>query len=111
MEAIQSTTSKSIDVNVNVNATKPTFLAKLDEIAEFNRFGIISIGFLLVGIVGGATAGLFAFDATWKLATIVGVSMLSLTLMLAVAPMKWITRSIALALLVDVLMMIFSMLG
>ncbi len=106
MEAVHTTEQEKI--HVNVKATTPSWIQKFDETAEFNRYGIISVGFLLVGIVGGITAGLFAFDATWKLATIVGFSMLSLTLMLAVAPIKLVTRSILLALVVDVLMMIFS---
>jgi hypothetical protein len=105
MEAVHQSAEKT---QVNVKATTPSWIQKLDEEAEFNRYGIISVGFLLVGIVGGITAGLFAFDAIWKLSVIVGFSMLSLTLMLAIAPMKLVTRSIGLALLVDVLMMIFS---
>lgn len=108
MEAIQSDHQQTIDVNLK--ATNPSFIQRFDETAEFNRYGIMSIGFLLVGIVGGATAGFFAFDAIWKLSIIVGFSMISVTFMLALAPMKWVTRSIALALLVDLLMAVESML-
>ena len=75
------------------------------ENAEFDRFSIISAGFLLIGIVGGITVGMFARDHLWQIGIIAGLTMLSLSLMLAVAPMKWIVRSTVLALLVDVLFM------
>jgi hypothetical protein len=35
------------------------------ENAEFDRFSIISVGFLLIGIVGGITVGMFARDHLW----------------------------------------------
>jgi len=60
------------------------------ENAEFDRFSIISVGFLLIGIVGGITVGMFARDHLWQIGIIAGLTMLSLSLMLAVAPMKWI---------------------
>ena len=65
MEAVQQSTTENIQVNVK--ATTPSWISRLDEKAEFNRYGIISVGFLLVGIVGGITAGFFAFDELWKL--------------------------------------------
>lgn len=104
MEAIQSDNQHSNDAN----SKGSSFIQRFDETAEFNRYGIMSIGFLLVGIAGGAVAGVYAFDAIWKLSVIVGFSMFSVTCMLALAPMKWVTRSIALALLVDLLMVIGS---
>ncbi|MEZ4722862.1 MAG: hypothetical protein R2813_13395 [Flavobacteriales bacterium] len=106
MEAVHTHSEEKIEVNLK--ATTPSWIAKLDEAAEFNRYAIISIGFLLVGIVGGSVVGFFAHDATWKIATIVGFSMMSLTLMLAVAPMKYVTRSILAAMLVDLLMILIS---
>jgi len=80
------------------------------ENAEFDRFSIISVGFLLIGIVGGITVGMFARDHLWQIGIIAGLTMLSLSLMLAVAPMKWIVRSTVLALLVDVLFMAIKIL-
>jgi len=79
------------------------------ENAEFDRFSIISVGFLLIGIVGGITVGMFARDHLWQIGIIAGLTMLSLSLMLAVAPMKWIVRSTVLALLVDVLFMAINL--
>lgn len=106
MEAIK--TQSESNTSINHGATTPNWIQKFDETAEFNRYGIISVGFLLVGILGGATVGIFGFDAVWKLATVVGFSMLSLTLMLAIAPIKYVTRSILLALLVDLIVVIVS---
>ena len=107
-KAMEAVHQSAEETQVNVSATTPSWIQKLDGQAEFNRYGIISVGFLLVGIVGGITAGFFAFDEIWKLAVVVGFSMLALTLMLATAPMKFVTRSIGLALVVDLLMMIFT---
>jgi len=58
--------------------------------------------------MGGITAGFFGFDAIWKLAIIVAFSMFSVTMMLGLAPMKLVTRSILLAVLVDLVMIAIS---
>ncbi|MDC1221637.1 hypothetical protein N8Z47_03110 [Salibacteraceae bacterium] len=109
MEAVQSIESIQSG-SLTLSTTKPGFIARFDEAAEFNRYAIMSIGFLLVGIAGGAVVGFAAFDAIWKMSVIVAFSMLSVTFMLALAPMKWVTRSIILALLVDLLMALGSVL-
>lgn len=90
-------------------SSKTNWLTKIEEASEFNRYAIISIGFLVIGIIGGAAVGFFAREHTWQIALIVGFTMLSLTLMLAVAPMKYILRSAALALLVDLLIMLINL--
>jgi len=88
---------------------KQSFIERFKERAEFDRFSIISVGFVLIGIVGGITIGMFARDTPWQIAVIAAVTMLNLSLMLALAPMKYITRSIIAALLIDVLFIVMNL--
>lgn len=90
-------------------AARENWWTKMEHASEFNRFGIISIGFLLIGIVGGAVVGFFAREHTWQIALVVSFTMLSLTLMLAVAPMKYIIRSTVAALVVDLLIVLMHL--
>ena len=57
---------------------------------EFNRFGLISVVLLIVGCLGGLTVGLGAVNEIWSLTLVVVPTMLTLALLLAVAPMKYI---------------------
>ena len=77
---------------------------------EFDRFGIISVGFLIIGIIGGMTVGIFVQDAIWQIGVIAAFTMLSLSMMLAVQPMKWIMRTMALAVVVDLLFIVVNIL-
>lgn len=79
-----------------------------NERAEFDRFAVISVGFLLIGIVGGISVGLFAYEHIWQIGIIAVATMLSLFLMLAVAPMKYIIRSAIAALLIDVIFILVN---
>lgn len=107
---MEATITTSMNHTVESNVSQKNWLQKFDEAAEFNRYAIMSIGFLIVGCLGGVTAGFFGFDAIWKLAVVVAFSMFSVTMMLALAPMKLITRSIVLAVIVDLLIVAISVL-
>jgi hypothetical protein len=82
------------------------FWGKLGTLAEENRFGVISIALLVVGCLGGITMNLGAVSQTWSLIIVVIPTMLTLSLLLAVAPMKWILNAITLAVLVDLLVIL-----
>ena len=60
---------------------------------EFNRFGIIAVIILINGCLGGLTMGLGAVLHTATLILVVVPTMLTLSLLLAVAPMRWIVAS------------------
>lgn len=108
MEASHThTPARHIDLNVQASAW-PAWLVKLEKQAEFSRYAIISVAFLLIGIVGGITVGFFIHAQIWQLALVTGTTMLSLTLMLAVAPMRYILITTAGALMIDLLLMIAS---
>ena len=70
MEAAQSILSIQGE-SIILSATKPRFIVRANESAEFNRYTIMSIGFLLVGMARGAVVGFAAFDAILKMSVIV----------------------------------------
>lgn len=74
---------------------------------EFNRFGLISIILLIVGCLGGLTVGAGAVNEVWSLTLIVIPTMVTLSLLIAVAPMKYIITSGVIAVSIDVLMLIY----
>lgn len=57
---------------------------------ELNRYAIISAVFLVVGCLGGLTVGYGAINHTWQLIVVVIPTMTTLSLLLAVSPLKWI---------------------
>lgn len=79
--------------------------------AEFNRFGLISVILLIVGCLGGLTVGLGAVQEVWALTIIVIPTMLTLSLLLAVAPMKLIIRSASVACIIDLAFITYYLLA
>jgi hypothetical protein len=63
---------------------------KLVKEMEFNRFGWIAGIILVVGCLGGLTVGMGALQSTFALTLILIPTMLTLSFLLSVAPMKWI---------------------
>ena len=74
---------------------------------EFNRFGLISVILLIVGCLGGLTVGAGAVTEVWSLTLIVIPTMVTLSLLIAVAPMKHIITSGVIAVSIDILMLIY----
>lgn len=75
---------------------------------ETNRYGVISIALLIVGCFGGIAVGLGAVHHTWQLIVVVIPTMITLSLLLAVAPMKHIMNATVLAVVVDVLITLLN---
>lgn len=74
---------------------------------EFNRFGWIAIILLVVGCLGGLTVGMGAIENTIALVAVVIPTMITLSLLLAVSPMKWVMTSTATAISVDVILLTY----
>jgi hypothetical protein len=74
---------------------------------EFNRFGLISFVLIVVGCLGGLTVGMGAIESTAALVTVVIPTMITLSLLLGVSPMKWIMTSAAIALSVDIILLTY----
>lgn len=82
-----------------VSAAPSTFWTEM----EAQRFGLIPIILLVIGCLGGIAAGFAVGLGSWQLMTIVLPTMVSLCMILAVAPMKVILRVCALAVVVDLI--------
>ncbi|NRA12271.1 MAG: hypothetical protein HRT57_09985 [Crocinitomicaceae bacterium] len=70
---------------------------------EFNRFGLISMVPIIVGCTGGIAVGMGAVQSTLALILIVIPTMTTLSLLLAVSPMKYIMTSGIIATIVNLL--------
>ena len=77
------------------------------ESLEFNRFGIISIVLLIVGCLGGLTVGYGAVKEVWSLTLIVIPTMVTLSLLIAVSPMRYIMTAAIVTVIIDLLMLLY----
>ena len=75
---------------------------------EFARFGIISMLLVVLGCVGGFAASYGAGNNIFKLALIAFPTIISLALVLAVSPMRVIFFVSSIALVMDILLLIFQ---
>lgn len=89
--------------------TTNTFWDKIIPNAEFNRFSIISIAIIVIGCLGGATVGMGAIESLLQIAMVVFPTMLGLALILGVAPMKYILNVCAIAVAIDIILLITNL--
>lgn len=75
--------------------------------AEFNRFGIICVIITVVGCLGGIAIGLGAIQKTATLVAVVLPTMLTLSLLIAVAPMKQILYASIISVLIDIVLIVY----
>ncbi|MFT5777878.1 MAG: hypothetical protein ACI837_000826 [Crocinitomicaceae bacterium] len=75
--------------------------------AEFNRFFIISIALIIVACMGGLAVGFGGIAAVWSLILILIPTMTTLSLLLAVAPMRYIIFSAASSIIIDISLLIY----
>ena len=74
---------------------------------EFNRFAIIPMLLVIIGCVGGFAAAFGAGADTFRLSLIAFPTIITLAITLAVAPMRWIFCASIIALILDVMVLIF----
>lgn len=74
---------------------------KFENLANEYRFGVIAISLLIIGCLGGVTMSYGAALHTWSLIIVVIPTMTTLSLLLAVAPMRWILNAFIVTVLVD----------
>lgn len=79
----------------------------LNQASEFNRFGLISVIILLIGCLGGIAVGLGAIKYTTTLILVIVPTMTTLSLLLAVSPMKWIMTLGTISVIIDVLLIVY----
>ncbi len=85
------------------------FLDKIFFSPTTNRYGIISVLLIAVGCLGGVGVGTGGLDYTAELIVLVATTMMSLALILAVAPMKQIIFSSLLALVTSSVCIILNL--
>ncbi len=78
---------------------------------EFNRFGWIAIILTVVGCLGGLTVGMGAIENTMALVLVVIPTMITLSLLLAVSPMKWIVNAALISISIDLILLIYYILS
>ena len=78
---------------------------------ELNRYAIISAVLLVVGCLGGLTVGYGAINHTWQLIVVVIPTLTTLSLLLAVSPLKWILNMAVLSVLINVSIIIMNLLA
>jgi hypothetical protein len=79
----------------------------LDKRLEANRHGLICMIILIVGCMGGVATGFRAVENVLLLSIVVIPTMTTLSLLLAVAPMKWILRAAVITVLVDIFVLLY----
>ena len=90
------------------NADASIWSKLLGKDLENNRFGIISVIAIFVGCLGGVTVGLGAVHHTWQLFLIVLSTMTTLSLLIAVAPVKHILTLAVVSVVIDVIILIIN---
>lgn len=76
--------------------------------AEYNRYAIISAVLLIVGCLGGLTVGYGAIDHLYQLFLIIIPTMTTLSLLLAVAPLKYILNLAVITIFIDVVFLLIN---
>ena len=84
------------------------FIDKIFYDHDINRYGIISMLLLVVGCGGGIAVGLGGLNSTVQLMLLVVTTMAALSMILAVAPMKYIVYSSILAVIVDIIILTYN---
>jgi sterol desaturase/sphingolipid hydroxylase (fatty acid hydroxylase superfamily) len=80
---------------------------KLENLANEYRFGVIAITLLIIGCLGGITMNYGAALHTWSLVAVVIPTMTTLSLLLAVSPMKWILNAFIVTVITDLIVVLF----
>jgi hypothetical protein len=91
---------------MSTHVTSPGMKGLLEK-AEFNRFGIICVVLTIVGCLGGIAVGLGAIQYYFTLSLVVVPTMATLSLLIAVAPMRSILIAGAISFIVDVMMILY----
>jgi len=86
-------------------------LSEKEQALDFNRYGLMSVVLLIVGCLGGVTVWAGAIESAFELSLVVIPTMTTLSLLLAVAPMKWILNLTYISIALDVLLLIYYAIG
>jgi hypothetical protein len=79
---------------------------QLENLANQYRFGVIAITLLIIGCLGGVAMNYGAALHTWSLIVVVIPTMTTLSLLLAVSPMRWILNAFIVTVIIDLLVIL-----
>lgn len=96
---------------MEVSAQPKTKMEQYLSDSEFNRFGLICLILTIVGCLGGATVGLGAINNTMALIVVVVPTMITLSLLIAVAPMRSIIGVGGLTVLIDLTLITYYLIS
>ena len=85
------------------------FIDKIFFDAETNRYGICSMLLIAVGCLGGVGVGTGGLEYTAELIILAMTTMFALSMMLAVAPMKWVLYSSFISLVVSIVSIVVNL--
>jgi hypothetical protein len=95
-------------MNKEENVTGIAIINKIFFDANLNRYGIMAVLIVVVGCLGGIAVGTGGIESTFQLFLLAFSTMFALSMMLAVAPMKWIIWSGLLAILIDIVVISYN---
>jgi len=105
MDTVVKSNQKSIVFKAE--KIKAEAIAKFWDNAESNRFGITPVLLVIIACLGGVAGASGILESWIKLAAVAFPATLSLAMILSVAPMRVIYTSTAIAIILDVLVLIF----
>lgn len=82
-------------------------LSPKERYLEENRHGLICMVILIVGCLGGLTVGYGAVESVLTLSLVIIPTMTTLSLLLAVSPMKWIMNLSILSISIDLILLAY----
>ncbi len=91
------------------NANAAIWNKFLGDNLETNRLGIVMVVLLVIGCLGGMTVGLGAIHHTWQLFLIVLPTMMTLSFLIAVAPVKQILNLALITVIIDVILLTINL--
>lgn len=78
---------------------------------EHNRYAIISAVLLIVGCTGGLAVGSGGMNHVWQLILLVIPTMTTLSMLLAVAPVKMILNTATVSVLISIIIILINLFG
>ena len=104
---METTVSSSAAFTHSKSTSHAPVQSKFWDMLEFNRFGVIAMLLTIVGCVGGIAVAYGAHNELFQIALVAFPTIITLALILAVAPMRLLVWLTGLALVIDMLVLIF----
>lgn len=104
---METTVSSQTAYSQIKSATHTAVQSKFWQMIEFNRFGFIAMLLTIVGCSGGISVAYGAHNELFQIALVAFPTIITLALILAVAPMRLIVWLSALCLAIDLFVLIF----